>query len=129
MKNRGGENHASGRVILSAPLVLEEGTFAVRRVSLAQAKRWIRENRPTNYCGHQSVRLLGVNPSRARESCPGYTEAVALKVRRRLAFGREYSEDEITAADIDIFLITRTDTAGSETSTDVAGSDKAGRAR
>lgn len=93
--------------ILSTPLVLSEGEYSVRRISLDEARDWVRRNQPVNYCGHETVRALGYEPACTRETCSGYDEALAIKSKRRLEFGREYSCDEIKKIGFELLLLTR----------------------
>lgn len=98
-------NSTKRKALLSAPLILEEGLFQARYLSLFEAKKWVEENQPDNYCGHDTVRLLGIEPALERRTCPGYDAALAVKAAGRLEFGRAYSQEEITAAGIKFTLI------------------------
>lgn len=91
--------------ILSTSLILEDGNFEVSTLNLDQAWAWVRERNPTNFCGHETVRVLGLEPAKTRETCPGYTEALCLSPRGRLEFGREYSVEEILRIGVNFRLI------------------------
>ena len=92
-------------VILSTPLLLEVGTFTMEEVSLDEAKAFA--SIAKNYCGHQTVKILGIEPSTSREVCNTYTQALCLKPIGRLEFGKEYTVEEIQAIGIKYFLITK----------------------
>lgn len=94
-------------VIISAPMLLEDGTFRRETISLEEAGAWVTANAPTNYVGHSTVRVVGVEPSTERAQCSGFDQALALKVRGRLDFGKEYSVDEILEIGVDAILITK----------------------
>ena len=94
-------------VILSAPVIFNEGSYDVRAVGLEEARAWIRQRRPVNYSGHATVRLLGCVSAACRETCTDYDEALAIRTKRRLAFGREYTPAEIEAVGFELLLITR----------------------
>lgn len=83
------------KVILSTKLMLNQGVFLSREISLEEAKKWAQDNNPRNYCGHETVKILGLQPAVTRETCQGYSEALCLAVNGRLEFGREYSIEEI----------------------------------
>jgi hypothetical protein len=95
------------KVILSTALVLGDGLFRSESISLDQAKAWIVSNRPQNFCGHQTVKVLGVEPAQTREVCKGYDQALCLSAKGRLEFGREYTAEEIMEVGVDFRLITR----------------------
>lgn len=94
------------KVILSTKLIVGEGLFLSRSVSLVEAYKWVVDNNPTNYCGHQTVKLLGLQPAKTREQCMGYSEALCLSAKGRLDFGREYSVEEIETIGVDFTLVT-----------------------
>ena len=96
-------------VILSSPLVLERDLYSVSELSLEEAKRWVKERKPTNYCSHQTVKVLGLEPAQSREACNGYDEALCLKPVGRLEFGREYSRQEILKIGVTPILIKKID--------------------
>ena len=94
-------------VILSTPLLLEEGVFRARNITLDKAREWVRTHNPQNFCGHQTVKVLGLEPAQTREACNGYDEALCLKPVGRLEFGREYTVEEILEIGVTPFLISR----------------------
>ncbi|WP_028492747.1 hypothetical protein [Thioalkalivibrio sp. ALE19] len=95
------------RVILSTPMLLEEGEFAMREISLGQARAWVQENAPTNFCGHETVKVVGVEPAAGRGSCEGFDEALCLKPAGRLEFGKEYTVQEILDIGVTPLLISK----------------------
>ena len=101
------------QVILSTPMLLEPGTFRMDVLSLEEARHWVEENNPTNFCGHQTVKVLGLEPAQSREVCQGYDQALCLKPNGRLEFGKEYTVDEVLAIGVTPLLIQRVDN-GSE---------------
>lgn len=46
--------------ILSSPILLENGTFASSEITVEAAKRWVKKSSPKNFCGHETVKLLGL---------------------------------------------------------------------
>lgn len=96
------------RVILSTSLIIGPGTFQAEEISEAEALAWKKKGTVVNYCRHETVRLLGLDPKRAMSQCEGYDEALTLGARRRLEFGREYSLEEIRAMGVRFTLVKRT---------------------
>lgn len=94
------------KVILSTPMLLTEGTFNMKEISLEEAKAWVAENNPVNFVGHQTVKVLGLEPATNREACTGYQQALSLKVNGRVEFGKEYTVEEILEIGVSCFLIT-----------------------
>lgn len=91
------------KVILSTPLLLEEGIFKMSKISLEEARNFAKEAK--NYVGHSTVKILGIEPSSLRETCTSYDEAIILKINGRLDFGKEYSLEEIEEIGYTIFKI------------------------
>lgn len=94
-------------VILSSPMMLECGDFTMEQITLNDARTWVLVNKPTNYVGHATVRVLGLEPATSREVCTGYERALVLKVNGRLDFGREYTSEEIEEIGVTCYLITK----------------------
>lgn len=94
-------------VILSTKLVLEDGIFEAITLSQQQAQEWVERSCPENYCGHETVRLLGFEPEKNRRQCDGYDEALCLSSKSRLEFGREYTIKEIREIGVQYVLIRR----------------------
>lgn len=105
LRKKGGE--VDMKVVLSTALLLEEGRFDMKRLTLDEAKQWVRENAPKNFCGHQTAKLLGLVPAATREECRGYQQALVLKPNGRLEFGKEYSLAELDQIGVTPYLITR----------------------
>lgn len=93
------------RAILSSPLLLEAGEFKMEEILLDEAIKFA--TTAQNFCGHQTVKVLGIEPAKTREECAGYDEAICLKPVGRLEFGREYSVAEILKIGIKIFKISK----------------------
>ena len=93
-------------VILSTTLILTTGNFHVTRLTQEEAIAWVKDHNPTNYCGHQTVKAVGLQPATSREVCNYYKSALCLKPLGRLEFGKEYSLEEILAVGVDYLLIT-----------------------
>jgi len=86
---------------------LEDGLFDSRAISQKEAQEWLSQGPVENFCGHQTVRLFGLEPDRDRfHQAKGYDEALALKAKARLEFGREYTLEEIQAIGVE-FRLTR----------------------
>jgi len=94
-------------VVLSTTLIIGEGTFRARRISQDAALAWTKAHHPVNYCGHQTVKLLGVDPATARWNCTGYREALCVSAKSRLESGREYTLGEIEKIGVNYTLIER----------------------
>lgn len=95
------------KVILSTPMILEEGNFNCSFISIDEARQWVNENNPTNFVAHSTVRIIGVEPATSRDVCEGYSEALVLKVLGRVEFAREYTEEEIIEIGVQPMLITK----------------------
>lgn len=93
-------------VILSTPLLVETGDFRMEEISLDQARQ-LAEG-ATNFVGHSTVKLLGIEPAKDRGVCETYDKAIVIKPAGRLEFGREYSVEEIEEIGYTIFLISKT---------------------
>ena len=78
----------------------------MKAITLEDARNWVAKHELTNYCSQPSVKLLGINPTEARKTCTGYTEALVIKVRKRLDRSKEYSVKDILDIGVDLFLIT-----------------------
>lgn len=95
------------KAILSTALILEEGIFESKNITLEEAKDWVKLNKPTNFVGHSTVRVVGVEPANTREVCASYEQAMVLKPLGRLEFGKEYSVEEILNIGIQAQLLTK----------------------
>lgn len=96
------------RVILSTKLIIGEGHFFVKSLTRSEAQEWVNTSSPDNYCGHATVRLLGLEPDKSRRQCDGYDQALAINARARLDFGREYTKEEIEQIGVEYTLICKT---------------------
>lgn len=94
-------------VILSTALILEAGDYKVINLSLDAAKQWVMDNHPINYSGHATTLAVGVEPSKTRDVCDQYDNALVLKPLGRLEFGREYTLDEVLEIGVQPMLIAR----------------------
>lgn len=93
------------RVVLSTKLLIGDGTFRARTITRQEAADWLAAGPVENYCGHETVRILGIEPDKSRKSCTGYDEALCLNAKSRLDFGKEYSLAEIEAIGVEFTLI------------------------
>jgi hypothetical protein len=94
-------------VILSSPILVEDGDFNRRTITQTEAAAWVDQNGPVNFSGHQTVKILGVEPAATRRDTVSYDEALIISPRQRLEFGREYTVDEIKAIGVSFVLITK----------------------
>ena len=95
-------------VILSTPMILEEGDFNCQFISIQRAKEWVKEaNDVVNFVTHSTVRVLDIEPATSRDVCEGYEQALVLKVLGRVEFGREYTAEEILNIGVQPMLITK----------------------
>lgn len=81
----------SKKVILSSPLLLEDGRYERLTVTKQEAIEFAKD--ATNYCGHETVRVIGLDPAESRKSCEWYDEALVLQPKERLEWGRETLAD------------------------------------
>jgi hypothetical protein len=96
-------------VILSSPIIIEDGDFNRKTITQEEAQAWVDENGPVNFSEHKTVEILGVEPASTRENTVSYDEALVISPRQRLEFGREYTIEELKAIGLDFVLITKTD--------------------
>jgi hypothetical protein len=94
-------------VILSTALILENGDFNCRSITLDQAIEFVKLNNPVNFCSHQTVKVLNIEPAVSRETCKSYDIALCLKPKGRIEFGKEYTVDEIMEIGVYFQLITK----------------------
>jgi hypothetical protein len=99
----------STAVILSAPMLLEEGTFCSKFLSLEEAQCWVQNNDPINFSGHITVKAVGLEPAISRDQCTGFDQALILKPLGRLEFGKEYSLEEVLEIGVQPMLIYKID--------------------
>lgn len=97
----------SQNVILSTPMLLTEGTYSMRYLTVDEAIEWVKTHNPKNYVGHSTVRVLGIEPATDRSVCTSYDQALSLKVNGRVEFGREYTAEEILSIGVTAMLIER----------------------
>lgn len=100
------------KVILSSPILIEDGKFERKTISREQAQRWVLENGPLNFCGHEATKILGVEPATKRENSPGYSQALIIIPNERLEFGREYTKKEIEEIGVTFVLIEKMQVTG-----------------
>lgn len=93
------------KVILSTKLLIGEGSFTAKRITKDEAVAWL-DSTVVNYCGHESVKIIGLEPSKSREMCSGYDEALAINAKARLE-RREYTQEEIEEIGVEFTLITK----------------------
>ncbi len=95
------------QVILSSPVLLEDGKYKRKTISRRKAQRWVDKNGPVNFSQHQTTKILGVEPAATREVTRAYDEALIISPNERLEFGREYTKDEIEKIGVTFVLITK----------------------
>lgn len=96
-------------VVLSTPMLLEPGNFSMSEITIDQAKAWVAKNNPTNFVGHSTIRVLGIEPAATRDVCGRYDSALSLKVNGRLDYGREYTVEDILDIGVTCYLIVKSD--------------------
>lgn len=95
------------RVVLSTKLMIGEGSFRAIKISQEEALEWLAKGPFDNYCGHQTVKLLGLDPDEARGNCTYYDEALSVTAIKRLKLAKEYSLEEIQAIGVEYILARR----------------------
>lgn len=96
-------------VILSSPIVIGSGLFAVKEITQAEALYWVDFHKPENFVGHETVRLVGVEPAKERKTCTGYDMALSITTKQRLEQWREYSVEELEELGANYVLIVKVD--------------------
>lgn len=93
------------QVIISA-IIPQEGTAEVYEVPLQEIREYVRKGKFVNFVGHETVKLLGVDPAKERrELNEPYDEAIVLKPKNRLDFGKEYTVDELMEIGVTCWFI------------------------
>ena len=94
-------------IVLSSPLILEDGNFEAKTITLNEAIELVNLKgvKVENFCAHQTVKLLGLNPAKVRKDCSGYDLALVLKPKKRLPFGVELTVEEIEEIGVTVVLI------------------------
>jgi len=95
------------RVVLSSPILLEDGTFKRETITLEEAQEWVDVHEPTIFSGHETVRVIGLEPAKERRTCERFDEALVLQPKERLEYGREYMVDEIEEIGVTPILVTK----------------------
>lgn len=95
------------RVVLSTKLIINQGNFQAQQLTQDEALTWLCKGPVDNYHGHDTVKLIGLEPDEDRRECTGYDEALCINTKERLTFGREYSLEEIEAIGVEYTLIRR----------------------
>jgi hypothetical protein len=93
------------QVILSSPILVEDGVFRRAEISQEEAQDWVISNNPINFSAHQTTKILGVEPAATRENTHGYDEALIISPNQRLEFGREYTKAEIEKIGVTFLMI------------------------
>lgn len=98
-------------IVLSAPIMIGVGRYEMHKISLSDALELIEyaqeRNHFENFCGHETVRILGLEPVKERKTCEYYRDALVVVPSKRLEFGKEYSISEIEEIGYEIFHIRR----------------------
>jgi len=84
-------------------MLLECGTFSMYEVDLIEAKLFAQS--AINYSGHETVKILGIEPNSNRNECLGFDKALVIKPHGRLQFGKEYSIEEIMNIGYTIYMV------------------------
>lgn len=92
-------------VILSTTMLLTPGQYVMEEISLEQAKEIIKKHSVENFVGHDTVKLLGIEPAKDRKECGDYDIAIVIKPHKRLEFGKEYSKEDIESIGYTIYKI------------------------
>ncbi|MHC4397140.1 MAG: hypothetical protein ACYS1A_15985 [Planctomycetota bacterium] len=103
------------QVILSSPILVEDGEFTRKTITQKEAQIWVNKNCPTNFSQHQITKILGVEPAATRENTPGYDEALIISPNDRLEFGREYTKAEIKEIGVSFVLIQKREAKNAQT--------------
>lgn len=93
--------------VLSTTLLLESGIFEYNEITKEQAQTWVDTHSPENFSGHETVKVLGLEPDKTRKVCEGYDKALCLSAKSRLEFGKEYTIEEIEEIGVIYALITK----------------------
>lgn len=93
-------------VVLSTPMMLLDGEYNMITITLEDAQHLVKEQPPVNFSGHQTVKLLGLDPSEKRATCDSYKTALVLSPKERLEFGKEYTLEEIEEIGVECKYIT-----------------------
>ncbi len=96
-------------VVLSSPILLEDGEFKRQTITLSEAREWVEVQEPEIFTNHETVKILGLEPAKERKTCEGYDEALVLQPVHRLEFGREYTRQEIEEIGVTAILISKID--------------------
>ena len=95
------------KVILSSPILIEDGTFKRETLTKREAQEWMWDGNPvTIFTNHETVKVLALEPATNRD-CVGYDEALIISPNQRLEFGREYTQSEIEAIGVEFRLISK----------------------
>lgn len=96
------------KVILSSPILIEDGKFERETLTKREAQEWLWDGNPAKiFTNHQTVKALGLEPATAREECISYDEALIISPNQRLEFGKEYTQKEIEDIGVTFVLISR----------------------
>lgn len=107
-------NQSPKVVILSTPMVITEGLYEMKEIDLFVAKKIIEKHKVENYVGHETVKILGLTPSKERKECEDYDIAIIIKPKKRLEFGKEYSIEEIEKIGYNIYKVQKISERGME---------------
>ncbi|MDB4431172.1 hypothetical protein N9137_02155 [Pseudomonadales bacterium] len=104
MKNVILSGFVPNKLVLSGNNLLKTTVLTVE-----EATNWVVKNSPKNYCGHDTTRIVGIEPSQSREFCNDWDAALTFKPKGRLEYGKEYSVSEILEIGITIILFEMVD--------------------
>lgn len=96
------------RVILSAPIFIDDGCFKVTIKTLKYAKKWVKTHEPINFCTYSTVTLLGIEPAGKLSACCHYDQALFLKPNKPLEWGKKYTFSEMFDIGVTCYFIKKT---------------------
>jgi hypothetical protein len=95
------------RVVLSA-LLPAIGGMMLYELTSEQAQKWLELGPYTNYVQHDTVRLIGIEPTADRlETGSDWGQALIVRAKGRLEPRREYTSEEFEAMGYEIWLALR----------------------
>ena len=90
-------------IILSTTILLEEGIFKVEKIDLKEAKDFALM--AENFVTDSTVRLLGIEPTTERKVYTTFDNALVIKAKGRIDFGKEYTKEGIEGIGYELYLI------------------------
>ena len=93
--------------ILSSSILLADGLYKRRTITVTEAKELMKTHVFTNFVGHETVKVLGIEPlpKGERPQCRNFDVALVVQPFERLDFGHEYSVQELQEIGYRIILV------------------------